>query len=429
MTPPHRKKTPSYDSKSQAKLKIADDGESDHIDRLVALTFDENPKVRKKVAHELSEMGDDPRALLALLELSSDKDDNVSSIAKKGLGAFKTEDEEALTSLEKFFEEARKEKTIISEENFQKTKNKLMPSLEKLFSGREGARKKLMPSLLKHFSQAAAASGEYDEESEDKEDGKSSVPSLHYAQLSKTIIDSAEKEVGIPARMQNPEKLRKTAPASHAYAKSPGKADVEDAANFPLPDSLQHRLYSPVASIPLLADELTPEGEFEKEEILPISYLDYYKLAYSMAINPSVKSSDLKKEKTRLIKETKKNIELAFKVAVARAHQEGIEGFTGLKPGMKKITTLPLEVLDHHITTFPKGKKKTIEMSRLLLSDGKKSMPLYVEPERAHGIKAGDLISLRNAYVDYLINKKTDDASPGELVFKLSKTGQMIITK
>jgi hypothetical protein len=72
-----------------------------------------------------------------------------------------------------------------------------------------------------------------------------------------------------------------------------------------------------------------------------------------------------------------------------------------------------------------------MEMSRILLSDGKTSVPLYVPPERAQGIKTGDLISLRSAIADYQIKNPdaASDAEKGELVLKLSKNGQMMITK
>ena len=433
MSARHSAKFFSKDEMSQKKLSFAEGG--DEIDKLVSLTFDESPKVRKKVAEDLAKCPDDPRALLALLELSSDKDAHISKIAKEGLGSFKKEDEEALTSLEKFFEEARQASDTAH--ILPQSKSRLMPSLEKLFT-KKGARDKLMPSLEKFFfySQQAENEAEEDEDSEEiqstssqnapAQDSKSpdALSHIDYIQKPRTLVEFAEESVGVPARLQNPKLLKRRIAGA-----SPSEAELEEAANFPIPEHLHNQLHSPMSSIPALSDELMAEL-VQEDEKLPLSRLDYYKWAYALAITPDVKSSDLKKERDRLIKEAKANITLAFKLAVSRAHQEGIESIGALKPGMKKLSTLPLEVLDHRTLTLPKGKKKEMQLSRLLLSDGKTSMPLYIEPQRAEGLRTGDLVSLRGAYVDYFLNNCERDApDKGELVFLLGKKGQIIITK
>jgi len=69
MNPPRKQ---SVSDSTQKKLTNGE--QVDEIDKLVALTFDENPKIRLSVAQDLSKHSEDPRALLALLELSSDKE-------------------------------------------------------------------------------------------------------------------------------------------------------------------------------------------------------------------------------------------------------------------------------------------------------------------------------------------------------------------
>jgi len=300
-----------------------------------------------------------------------------------------------------------------------------MPQLEKLFSKNISVKNKLMPSLEKLFSshhttgQTRSADG---------------LEDINFVRTQRTILDSVEKSVGIPAKMQNPTELKERRTQQQtkiSESKSPSKQQLEDAADFPLPEHLKSLLYSPVASIPIMDGGEIATQPTQAEDYLPYSRLDYYKWAYALAINPGIKSSELKKEKTRLVKEAKKSIELAFKLAVNRAKEEGIDSLGGLKPGMKRLSTLPLEVLEHKIITIPKGKTKTQEMSRLLLSDGKHSMPLYVLPNRSEGIKTGDLVSLRNAAVDFQIKNKDakEDSQKGEMILKLSKKGQLIITK
>jgi hypothetical protein len=327
-------------------------------------------------------------------------------------------------------------------------KSQLMPSLEKLFSGSEDSKKRLMPSIMKHFSKShrmdlrkseGAKAGEIAQKHlGDLEDGMQAqagglkeagadgrhdaISHIEYAH-GKKIIDYAEKEVGVPIRLQNPKELKR------AHAGSPTKKELEMAADFPLPEHVANRLSSPVASIPIMGEEFSIADKDEEEQ-MPLKALEYYKWAYAIAITPGITASDLKKEKLRLIDEAKKLINIAFKNAMARAKEEGIENLSGLKPGMKKITTLPLEVLDHRVSTIPKTKTKSSQMARLLLSDGKTSIPLYVEPGRAEGIKTGDLIGLRNAYVDFVVfDKSRGEGAPGELCFMLSDKGQMTITK
>jgi len=400
----------------------------DEIDKLVSLTFDEDPRIRKSVAHDLSMHSQDPRALLALLELSSDKDEQTSSIAKQALGTYKQADAEAFTSLEKFFTDARKE-VPESPQEFANTNQRLLPSLEKLFSKNMSSREKLLPSIMKLFGSQHHPHSQQTKISEAAHDELEHIDFVH---SKKAILDNAEKSVGIPIRMQNPTEIHeKRAAQKQAYSASPTAEQMEEAANFPLPEHLQSKFFSPVASIPIIGEGEIASGMNEADEYLPVSRLDYYKWAYAIAMTPGVSASDLKKEKLRLITEAKQSIELAFKLAVKRAKDEGIESLAGLKPGMGKLSTLPLEVLEHKLITIPKGKTKTIEMSRLLLSDGKHSIPLYVLPSRAHGIKTGDLVSVSRAIVDYQIKNPTaqTDAEKGEIILSLSKNGQLTITK
>ena len=87
----------------QASLLDAPEDKPDSTDSLVAKAFDSDPKVRLKVAQELAKI-DDPRAVFALIELSSDKEEAVKVAAQKSLGSFK-EEAETIVSLEKMLAE------------------------------------------------------------------------------------------------------------------------------------------------------------------------------------------------------------------------------------------------------------------------------------------------------------------------------------
>ena len=424
----HGKGAAHADITGQAKLpplvQAAPEDENARIDKLVSLTFDSDPQIRRQAMAELSKI-DDPRAIFALLELSADKDENIKSLARAGLENFK-EEKEAIVDLEKVFEE-RAEGRVPAQDR-EATKSKLMPSIEKLFSRYKGGREKLMPSIEKLFSwmppvqmqqaiapKAASEQEEYEEELE--QPACEPLSNIEKMQHKASTLEAAEARIGVLPHKANPQAIR--AIRSQKGEILPSKEGMEEALNFPIPEHLEQRL-SATLSIPAMegADkELEEEGKK-----LPRERLDYYQWAYALAVTPGIKASEIKKEKERLIKEIKNDIETAFDLAIARAKENGIENLGGLKPGMKKITTFPLEVAEHALAVVPVGKKKTASMSRILLSDGKHQVPLYVMPERAIGIRQGDLISVRDAYVDFFVHSK-------ETVLLLGKNGQIIITK
>ena len=538
--------------------------ESAHIDKLVSLTYDSNPDVRRRAALELSKI-DDPRAVFALLELGADKDPTVQDLARSSLNNFKGEEKETLVSLEKIFE-ARQEGRPPTED-MAMAKQKLMPSLERLFSKNKAVRDRMLPSIEKLFSWIPAgpgasassasrpsASSEYssaqnpsqsaapasaqlssnapslhsrpptsrqgfqdvatahlsdeqkelaqaqddaslrqsnqhsasshqthqqsnphqtqirpsplgeDEDDDDSNDAvPASVPIEHSSardplagvesirSQSRHVLEQAEEDVGVPAHLRSADELRRMRTGQQAgYANPVGQSDssqprprpslsasspsmqqrMEEATNFPVPEYLQPKAPSPTSVIPSMMDEEKAEEFLPEEGVrMPKHALYYYKLAYAIALTPGIKASEVKKEKERIIKESKQDIELAFKLAVERTTQEGIESLSGLKPGMKKLSTLPLEVLDNMVVSVPHG-KKLLAYNRLLLSDGKHQLPLYVPPPRADGIKPGDLLSLRDAFVDYWVKANpAPGGQPGELVLMLGKNGQLIVTK
>ncbi|MFH1094812.1 MAG: HEAT repeat domain-containing protein [Candidatus Micrarchaeota archaeon] len=443
--------------------------ENARIDRLVSLTYDADPLVRKKATIELSRI-DDPRAIFALLELSADKDQQIKELALAGLGNFK-EEKEAIVDLEKIFEAKAEGKA--SEQDIEATKSKMMPSIEKIFSKHKASKDRLMPSIEKLFTwmnsggsrgvvspprkepempaQAPALAREdrieaaHDEASVE-EDGETEgeteqapeagaseqtairsasqdpLSSIERMQHRASSLEKAEARIGVLPNRANPDVLRqiRNPQEGHAEHIRPTQERLDEAINFPLPANLEQKMNSPVLSIPMLAgseDELK-----EEEEKLPKSRLDYYQWAYALAITPGITSANMKKEKERLLKDIKNEIEQAFDIAIKRAKENGIESLTGLKPGMKKITTFPMEVLEHTLVMVPTGKKKMTQMARIMVSDGKRLLPLYVVPQRGSGINKGDLISLRDMYVDYFTHSS-------ELVLLLGKNGQILLTK
>lgn len=138
----------------QASLLEQASDKPDPIDKLVSQTFDSDPKIRLQTAEELG-MIDDPRAIFALIELSSDKDEAVKEAAQHSLSNFKDEKEE-IVSLGKLLSERKEVRQQPAETAAPVVRQSMMPTIERLFSHyepkkRESVRRKLLPSLQKMF--------------------------------------------------------------------------------------------------------------------------------------------------------------------------------------------------------------------------------------------------------------------------------------
>ncbi|MEM4137341.1 MAG: HEAT repeat domain-containing protein [Candidatus Anstonellaceae archaeon] len=388
--------------KIQKKLpsEIIQQEEGDEIDKLVSLTFDEDSKVREEVAKKLGNYLSDPRAILALIDLSSDKNENVKQAAKKALENYVSPDKEAFSSLEKFFEKIHQSED--EQKEWEAQKSLMFPQVEKLFTSKV-AKEKLLPSIEKFFSKRTARP-----QKSLQSDSQPTLTQLEEQQNQQQTIEKSS------ISLEN---------HSEVEVKS------EEESSFPLPQSIKEKLSSPLLSIPKI--DSNENLEEQEEEKLPLSFLDIYKFAYTLATNPTIKAADLNKEKKKLINLTKHNINLAFKLAIKKAKEEGgIDSFSNLKAGMKKLSTLPLEVLDFSWAYITKGKKQ-LKMARIVLSDGRSTLPLYLEEKRATGITKGDLLVLKNCYVDFLIKNPhaQREDEKGELCLFLSDNSTLSIIR
>jgi len=411
---------PKKIDKLQKKLELEANKEEgvEEIDKLVSLAFDEDPQIRLEVAKRLAQKLEDPRAVLALLELSSDKNKEVQTTAKNILENYNSPDKEAFVSLGKFFEELKEKQ--IDQEEIQKEKSLMLPQIEKLFTSNK-AKEKLLPSIDKIFEKTLS-----------KTKKEKSVLVAQTETIEKEIPKIEEHNIKdkLHADLQAKEK---PAQMEELTTRSQNqKQEINEIASIPLPQEIKQKIDSPIFSIPKI--EQPPEEieeENQEQESIPVSFLEIYKRAYLLAITAGIKASDLNKEKKRLINETKKNIALAFKLALKKAQQEGgIESLSGLKVGMKKINTLPLEVIEVLEVNIEKNKKQ-IPYSKLIVSDGKTSLPFYLDKKKAEGIKKTDHIAIKGAYVDYLLKNPyaQKESEKGELCLFLSKKGQINIIR
>ncbi|MCX8195092.1 MAG: HEAT repeat domain-containing protein [Candidatus Micrarchaeota archaeon] len=366
----------------QASLTEPVEEKPDAIDRLVAQAFDSDPKVRLKVAEELGK-SDDPRAIFALIELSSDKEEAVKEAALRSLDKFKKEEGEAIVSLEKLFAERRETK---KPEEVPQVQQKMLPTIEKLFSHydpkkRESVKRKLLPSLEKLF--------------------------------------------GIRQLPHSPDPLHGVESISHPEEKSeeaapPQESAPKNATNFPFgqEDDDEAEKVPQKSHLLEIEQEEEAEGE-EKEEGNEMAANKYYQLAYRIATTPGMGKAELKREQNRIISNFKKEVGMAFKMAEERAKEEGLASFSNLKPGMKNLSFSEMQVVG--ISDIGYGARKK-PFAKIRLSDGKKEVSLLVPHERAGGISASDKIALKGVSVDFLVESN-------EVVLVAKPKSKIIIVK
>jgi len=385
----------------QTSLLDAPEEKPDSIDRMVASAFDSDPRVRLKAAQELGRI-DDPRAIFALIELSSDKDESVKEAASASLSNFKREKEE-IVSLEKLLAERK----VVQQPAQQASSapsplvaQKMVPTIEKLFSHydpkkRESVMRRLFPSLQRLF-------GFRREELDPLRDIEKIA---HAPTPASQVVELAAKPDEIPAENAKnfPFGQGEERPAPSPKPQQPELADVWQQDAGPVPTGME--------------DE--PEKGAPQQEAIPEEQNRFFSLAYRLATTPGMGKSELKAEKNRMIANFKKEVEIAFKVAYERAREEGFASLDNLKPGMKNLNFAEMPVAS--IVEIPYGTKKKPYL-HIGIWDGKRETPVLVPKERGQGILVSDRIALKKVDVDFLVEKN-------ETVLVVSRKSKVIVVK
>ena len=371
----------------QVSLLDAAEDKPDDLDKIVAQAFDSDPSVRLKVANALSKI-DDPRAIFALIELSSDKDEAVKEIAQRGLGSRKDEQEE-IVSIGKLLSERKAQPPQIPSQGGAPQQStpaqmanraNMMPALERLFAHyepkkRESAKRKLLPSLQKLF-------GFRPEELDP--------------------LRELDKISGAQQSRENAQQRQESGP--------------KNAENFPFgkheepretPHRAEHEVEISDEDAEVVGGEDGPQrgrqDEQDAEEQHDLEGSDeIYHYALHIATTPGVGKADMKRESNRLINDFRRRVELAFKLAAAQAAEEGFATFSSVKPGMKNLSFSDMPISS--ITEIAYGPKRK-PYARIMLFDGKREMALLVPRERAGGITTSDRVAPKKVAADFIVEK------------------------
>jgi len=386
----------------QVSLLDAAEDKPDDLDRMVAQAFDSDPSVRLKVANSLSKI-DDPRAIFALIELSSDKDEAVKEIAQRGLGQRKDEQEE-IVSIGKLLSERKAQPAQAPSSTGmpqqptqaqQTSRANMMPAIERLFAHyepkkRESAKRKLLPSLQKLF-------GFRPEELD---------PLRELDKISGSQQMHEQDRTGALQRQ-----------AAHEEREDDNRP--KNAENFPFgkheeprdfPHRAEHEVDISEEDTEVVGEQHVPRGEGHddegdggEEQHEGLEKPDeVYHYALHIATTPGMGKADLKREQNRLINDFRRRVELAFKLAAEQAREEGFATFSSVKPGMKNLSFSEMPISS--ITEIAYGPKRK-PYARIMLFDGKKEMALLVPKERASGITTADRVAPKKVAADFIMER------------------------
>lgn len=355
-----------------------------NINKLVSLTFDENPEVRKEAARSLARHGD-PGALFALVELSYDKDPSVRETAVELLEKAKEKEPEVMSFAKIFSTKSSKkeekkdvptdsrEKVLapitqlfekrLGKERADLVKEKMMPQIEKMYlksksSKKEGGERKVMQEFLTNYlevisdlEQVGGAQGDALVDitvHEEVPEGESPPSEEHVEALSGEI-----GEVGL-------------------------SADVD-------------HISSEVNSLEHIQQE-----EIKEEEEIRALPDTFFKKAYEVMMLSGGDDKLMNREMKRMIASTKQDITLAFNLAKKKFKETKITHITDLKNGMRNVNTDPLIVKAVENLEYQRTKTKKDTFTRVVVEDeeGNEGV-LYLFDERGTSVQPSQRIKIQ----------------------------------
>ena len=315
--------------------------ETKDLNKLISLTFDENPAVRSKAA-ELLGRYDDPAAVFALMELNYDKDPAVRKKAQEIISSKKESGGvELLSFAELFSKNAAKEKQ--EKETPMDKKEMILSPISKMFEkhlGKEKAelvKKRMMPTIEKIYHRSTT--GKKTEESE--EQGRKVIQEFLTSYLEAlSDINEQKNEAGQQQVVEEKEEV---------HVGEIKMNDLEEVGTEVATEKLEEDLQK------IENDELNEIEEEKEIEKLPDTF---FKKAYEVMMLSNGDQEIMQREIEHMVKNTERDIKLAFKLARRKFREKKITDITKIKDGMKNINTDLLEAKEVENIEYEKSKRK-----------------------------------------------------------------------
>ncbi len=353
-----------------------------HIDinKLVSLTFDEDPEVRKKAAKSLAD-NDDPAALFALVELSYDKDPSVREIALELLEKAKKNEPEVMSFAKVFSSNAKKseEKKVPKD-----SKEKVLLPITQLFEKRLGkeraelVKQKMMPTIEKIYLKNKGSGKE-------KEGSRTVMQEFLTSYLE--VISELDQVGGQAEDADVIPVPEEKAPEQQTLVETPELSqELEELGMNAEADKLSFE----VANLEM--DEIEKIKQDEEMENLPDTF---FKKVYEVMMLSGGDDRVMRREMKHMIAHAKREITLAFNLAKKKFKETKITNITKIRDRMRNINTDPLTVVSVENSEYQRTKKFKGIYTRVVVNDdeGNEGV-LYLFEDRGITLKPGMRIKI-----------------------------------
>ena len=324
------------------------------LNRLVSLTFDESPAVRKNAAKELGEI-DDPAALFALFELSYDKDVGVKNAALDILEGKKARKQEEAMSFSEIFSPKNQEPEQKATENIPMTaREKVLQPITKLFERRlskekaDRLRSKMMPAIEKMYMKSVSTPSAAENDSE-----KKAVQEFLTSYL-EAVSDMSQ------SAMQAQPALSQQIPQEFGVHEELA-VDLETIGTKEAVLDNCSKEIAVVESADLA--EIKEENDLEK---LPDTI---FKKAYETMMLAGGDEEVMRSEMRRLTRNYEKEVKLAYSLAKKKFKETKLTHITKIRDNMRNVNTEELIVKEAEHKEYAKTKKSTATYTRVIVND------------------------------------------------------------
>jgi len=345
------------------------------INKLVSLTFDEDPQVRLKAAESLAEL-DDPAAIFALIELSYDKQAEVRKKVQEILERKKKEEADVMSFAELFGRGMKKDKEKDEKARVLDKKEKILSPITSLFEKRLGKEKaekvkaKMMPTIEKIYKNASSRGRIVDEQH-----GKEVIQEFLTSYLEAVSGINEEEAPSSGPIVDNDAKI------VDQHVEEEDKKPIVREAEFidAQPQKREEVIFLDEVGKERKTDTVSAEiKEIEEHDLIEIKEDDvaeknlpdsFFKRAYETMMLSNGDEDIMRSEMRRMLIQAEKDIKLAFMIARERFRERKITDITKITDGMRNINTDVLLVKEVESIQYKKTAKQMATATRAIVSD------------------------------------------------------------
>lgn len=388
------------------------------LQKLVSLTFDEKPSVRKEAALKLAQ-SDEPAATFALLELSYDKDESVKSTAREILSKKQPADKDAISFAEIFAKGAEPEEILrpaTPEEDAKK--KKLLSPVEQIFERKLGKQRaalmkdRMMPTIEKIYLKAVESRpGESQKREKSMQRMLTSYADI-LSGLDKLMFEDRQERESEVAQVQVVEEAPQV-PAPESAAEPPQLPELGN----PVDES---RIARDLAELGEGGEEAEIRKEIDSEAGEGMEK-SIFRKAYDLMMATDGDEEVMFQQSQKLLKRLQEDVDLAFKMAKQRFKAANITHLTELRNGMRNVHSDVLSVKAVHTGEYPRTKTKMDSYTRIVVNDDDGSEGIiYLFEGRGQGVQQGMKVKVVKGQVKTFVFS-------GETAITVGKKGSVYV--